>query len=79
MEETRDPKASTESGATRFPCNGGRRDCDGDDANGCEVDPQSDPAHCGSCERSELGRLRGLRAVWWWRTGWASLRRCGGW
>jgi len=24
-------------------------DCDNDDASGCEVDPASDPAHCGGC------------------------------
>lgn len=30
-------------------CEGGRADCDGDDANGCEADLSRDPAHCGRC------------------------------
>jgi len=30
-------------------------DCNGDPSDGCEVDLQSDGAHCGSCERSCLG------------------------
>lgn len=30
-------------------CTTGFADCDGDPSNGCEVDTQSDPSHCGGC------------------------------
>ncbi|MDI1483908.1 hypothetical protein [Polyangium sp. y55x31] len=30
-------------------CEPGHADCDGNAANGCEVDTQVDPAHCGAC------------------------------
>ena len=30
-------------------CAGGGLDCDGDKANGCEVDPKTDPQNCGGC------------------------------
>lgn len=32
-------------------CTAGRRDCDGDPANGCEVDTDSSREHCGACGR----------------------------
>ena len=33
----------------RGACNAGFGDCDGDPANGCEVDLRNDPSHCGAC------------------------------
>ena len=33
-------------------CAAGGADCDGDPANGCEVDLQSSSAHCGACARA---------------------------
>ncbi len=30
-------------------CDAGKADCDGDPANGCEVDLNMDPGHCGGC------------------------------
>jgi len=33
-------------------CAAGTGNCDGDAANGCEVDLQRDPSHCGMCESS---------------------------
>ncbi|MEZ4408969.1 MAG: hypothetical protein R3A52_21230 [Polyangiales bacterium] len=33
-------------------CDGASLDCDGVSANGCEVDPGSDPDHCGACGRA---------------------------
>lgn len=37
------------AGACKAPCVAGWLDCDGRRTNGCEVDGQSDPDHCGSC------------------------------
>ena len=34
---------------TLVACNAGCADCDGNAANGCEVDTQDDPANCGGC------------------------------
>jgi len=36
-------------GTCTLTCAGGRLECDGNTANGCEVDPTADPLHCGSC------------------------------
>ena len=36
-------------GTCGFACVAGFADCDGNPANGCEVDTQGDIAHCGSC------------------------------
>lgn len=36
-------------GTCTLACAGGRLECDGSTANGCEVDPTADPLHCGSC------------------------------
>jgi len=33
-------------------CDGGFDDCNGDDADGCEVELASDAAHCGSCQNA---------------------------
>jgi len=45
------PDASSEdTGAP--PCDPGYTDCDGDPSNGCEVNLQKDPEHCGSCTTS---------------------------
>ncbi|MEZ4391859.1 MAG: hypothetical protein R3A48_12245 [Polyangiales bacterium] len=38
-----------EAGLCRASCNAGFGDCDGDAANGCEVELASSPAHCGAC------------------------------
>ena len=43
--------ACVEAACTRT-CDEGYDDCDGDLANGCEIDLRTDPDHCGSCERS---------------------------
>lgn len=40
-------------GACDFACDSGRTNCDGDFAtNGCEVDLETDPAHCGACSNA---------------------------
>ncbi len=48
-----DPPATTTSSATGVDptagCEPGRADCNADTADGCEIDLQSDAAHCGSC------------------------------
>jgi hypothetical protein len=36
-------------------CFGGRMNCDGNQANGCEVDTSNDPSHCGGCGNSCAG------------------------
>ncbi len=36
-------------GTCGFSCNVGFADCDGLALNGCEIDLQADPSHCGSC------------------------------
>ena len=33
-------------------CDGTFENCDGDMANGCEVDPMNDPANCGACDNA---------------------------
>lgn len=43
--------ATCVDGRCELQCEEGLEDCDGDVANGCEVDLTSDSAHCGSCER----------------------------
>lgn len=45
------PDAAPPSDAGRS-CEAGRADCDGDPANGCEVDLQSSSDHCGECSRA---------------------------
>jgi hypothetical protein len=45
-------QATCEGGACRYVCDAGFADCDGDPANGCEVDTRSSTAHCGSCGRA---------------------------
>jgi hypothetical protein len=40
------------SGACGLICDADFGDCDGDAANGCEVELTSDDAHCGSCEEA---------------------------
>lgn len=43
-------EAACEGGSCRIGrCAAGFADCDGDGANGCEVDLSTDPAHCGRC------------------------------
>ena len=37
------------AGECAYRCAAGRGDCDGDTANGCETDLQSDTSHCGAC------------------------------
>ncbi|MEZ4410380.1 MAG: fibrinogen-like YCDxxxxGGGW domain-containing protein [Polyangiales bacterium] len=38
-----------EASACAFTCDAGYADCDGDATNGCEVNLNADPTHCGSC------------------------------
>jgi hypothetical protein len=38
------------NGICGFTCRAGFGDCDGDPANGCETNLQTDPAFCGSCD-----------------------------
>ncbi len=41
--------ATCAGGACGYTCDAGFADCDGLAANGCEIDLQTDPTHCGSC------------------------------
>ncbi|MFO0606915.1 MAG: hypothetical protein U0324_27330 [Polyangiales bacterium] len=41
--------ASCGAGACGFTCESGYADCDGEAANGCEVNVETDGAHCGAC------------------------------
>ncbi len=41
--------ATCTGGSCGFTCNVDFADCDGQPANGCEVNLQTDPTHCGSC------------------------------
>ena len=41
--------AACTAGVCDIYCSGSYRDCDGNAANGCEVDALSDAAHCGTC------------------------------
>ncbi|MFO0609192.1 MAG: hypothetical protein U0324_38870 [Polyangiales bacterium] len=41
--------ATCAAGACGFACNPGFANCDGAAANGCEVNLNTDPAHCGAC------------------------------
>jgi hypothetical protein len=41
--------ARCEVGRCAYACEPGFADCDGDPANGCEVDLRADPANCGRC------------------------------
>jgi hypothetical protein len=40
---------SCAAGACQIPCNPGFDDCNGNTADGCEVNVSSDPNHCGAC------------------------------
>ena len=44
--------AACEEATCTRTCDEGYDDCDGELANGCEVDLRIDPDHCGGCERS---------------------------
>ena len=37
------------SGSCKVTCDSGYGDCDGDPANGCEVNVDTDPSNCGTC------------------------------
>jgi hypothetical protein len=41
--------ATCTGGTCGITCNPGFEDCDGNPTNGCEVDTNSDPLHCGAC------------------------------
>jgi hypothetical protein len=41
--------AACNSGTCSVSCTTGYADCDGNPSNGCEINVQTDPAHCGSC------------------------------
>jgi hypothetical protein len=40
------------AGSCTYACAAGFADCDGDVADGCEIDTRSDTAHCGSCSNA---------------------------
>ncbi len=40
------------AGGCRMSCDVGWADCNADDSDGCEVELQADPAHCGACDRT---------------------------
>lgn len=44
--------ATCSAGRCQYACEMGFADCDGNPANGCEVDTRSDVTHCGGCETS---------------------------
>ena len=44
--------ATCAAGRCGFTCTGGFLDCDGMEANGCEVDPRTSVTHCGGCGRA---------------------------
>ncbi|TAK29158.1 MAG: hypothetical protein EPO40_12125 [Myxococcaceae bacterium] len=44
--------AACAQGACQYRCGEGFLDCDGDPANGCEVDASTSTAHCGGCGRA---------------------------
>lgn len=43
------------AGTCQFTCNAGFADCNADPKDGCEVDLQTDPVHCGTCTTSCAG------------------------
>lgn len=51
----REPASPSHRASTPPACEPGRADCDGDATNGCEVDLESDVAHCGDCEATCMG------------------------
>ncbi len=63
-------------GSCAFSCAPGRGNCDGDPANGCEVDTQRDVAHCGACSNACLDRPRATNVC---DTGRCLLRCEAGW
>lgn len=48
-QSTSSDSSSSSSTSTGGTCTLPRADCDGDAANGCEVDTDTDPMHCGAC------------------------------
>lgn len=56
--------ATCTTGICTLTCAGGRLECDGNSLNGCEVDPTTDPLHCGSCAACPptLGAIAGCSA-----------------
>ncbi|MBL8600618.1 MAG: hypothetical protein JNK72_01710 [Myxococcales bacterium] len=44
--------AACTNGACAYTCNAGFADCDGNPANGCEVDTRSNVSNCGGCGRA---------------------------
>jgi hypothetical protein len=44
--------STSASSSGGLSCPGGRADCDGSAANGCEVDLMKDPANCGACHHA---------------------------
>lgn len=44
--------ATCSSGNCILQCDTDREDCDGNSANGCEIDTSSDPGHCGGCAQA---------------------------
>jgi len=54
-----DPKYDPDADPTRAGCEAMQADCDGDKANGCEVDLSRDEADCGRCGRACTGTVGG--------------------
>ncbi|MDW8245730.1 MAG: MopE-related protein [Sandaracinaceae bacterium] len=52
---------SCSSGNCTFTCNGSWRDCDGMASNGCEINTQVDPNHCGTCGNRCPDRANAMR------------------
>jgi hypothetical protein len=52
--------ACTSGSCSVLACDPDRADCDGDAANGCEVDTRTAPAHCGGCGRACAARSRAV-------------------
>jgi hypothetical protein len=44
-------------------CASGFNDCNADHTDGCESDPQTDPAHCGDCETSCTPAVQNVMTV----------------
>ncbi|MFO0610451.1 MAG: hypothetical protein U0324_45240 [Polyangiales bacterium] len=49
-------------GSCAFSCTAGMANCDGDPANGCEVDTRTTVAHCGGCSNACLDRPHSTNA-----------------
>ncbi len=64
--------ASCDAGTCRHTCATGFADCDGDPANGCEVDLRASTSHCGACG-ARCDPSNGVAAC---RAGVCAIERC---